>query len=511
MMHGGGKSDEAIVAGKPANEAAQAVEEAVERRAEAEGNANQHDTPRTPSRTSVPHGLERIRLTARESKKERFTALLHHVNTALLEAEFYALKAHAAAGVDGLTWRDYEQNLEGNLADLHARIHRGAYRPLPSRRVHIPKPDGGQRALAVAALEDKIVQRATAAVLGAIYEEDFLGFSYGFRPVRGAHDAMDALVVGIERRRVNFIVDADIRSFFDTVSQDWLIRFAEHRIGDRRIIHLIRKWLRAGVLEDGIVTGSERGTAQGAVISPLLANIYLHYALDLWAERWRRREVAGDMIIVRYADDFIVGFEHEAEARRFLDALRQRLAEFALSLHPEKTRLIEFGRKAEENRKRRGLGKPETFNFLGFTFICGKSRHGKFLIKRKSRRDRVRAKLQAIKQELRRRMHQAIPAQGKWLKQVIRGYFNYHAVPTNRRAIASFRDEIAREWWRRLNRRGQRRPIVWECMKKLADDWLPQPHILHLWPNQQFAVRHPRWEPYAGKPHVRFCAGGAQQ
>ena len=510
MMHGGGKSDEAIVAGKPANEAARAAEEAVERRAETEGNANQHDTHRTPSRTSVTQGLDRIRLTAKEREKERFTALLHHVNTDLLEAEFYALKEHAAAGVDGLTWRDYEQNLEGNLADLHARIHRGAYRPLPSRRVYIPKPDGGQRPLAVAALEDKIVQRATAAVLGAIYEEDFLGFSYGFRPGRGAHDAMDALVVGIERRKVNFIVDADIRSFFDTVSQDWLIRLVEHRIGDRRISRLIRKWLRAGVLEDGIVSISERGTAQGAVISPLLANIYLHYALDLWAERWRRREVAGDMIIVRYADDFIVGFEHEVEARRFLDALRQRLAEFALSLHPEKTRLIEFGRKAEENRKRRGLGKPETFSFLGFTFICGKSRRGTFLIKRKSRRDRMRAKLQAIKQELRRRMHQPIPAQGKWLAQVIRGYFNYHAVPTNRRAIASFRDEIAREWWRRLNRRGQRRPIVWERMKKLADDWLPQPHILHLWPNQQFAVRHPRWEPYAGKPHVRFCAGGAQ-
>jgi group II intron reverse transcriptase/maturase len=459
----------------------------------------------------VPQGLERIRLTAKERKKERFTALLHHISTDLLEAEFFALKEHAAAGVDGLTWRNYEQNLEGNLADLHARVHRGAYRPLPSRRVHIPKPDGGQRPLAVAALEDKIVQRATAAVLNAIYEEDFLGFSYGFRPRRGAHDALDALVVAIERRRVNFIVDADIRSFFDTVSQEWLIRFVEHRIGDRRIIRLIRKWLRAGVLEDGIVTVSERGTAQGAVISPLLANIYLHYALDLWAERYRRRETTGDMIIVRYADDFIVGFEHEADARRFLDALRQRLAEFALSLHPEKTRLIEFGRFAAANRKRRGLGKPETFDFLGFTFICGKSRRGKFLIKRKSRQDRMRAKLQAIKQELRRRTHQPIPRQAKWLAQVIRGYFNYHAVPTNRRALASFRDEIVRAWWRRLNRRGQRRPLVWERMKKLADDWLPRPHILLPWPNQQFAVRHPRWEPYAGKPLVRFCAGGAQQ
>jgi RNA-directed DNA polymerase len=511
MMHRGGKSDEVVVAVKPANEAERSAEETVERRAEAKGNADQRDTHRTPSRASVTQGLDRIRLTAKERKKERFTALLHHVNTDLLEAAFHALKEHAAAGVDGLTWRDYEQNLESNLAVLHARVHRGAYRPLPSRRVHIPKPDGGQRPLAVAALEDKIVQRATAAVLNAIYEEDFLGFSYGFRPGRGAHDALAALVVAIERRKVNFIVDADIRSFFDTVSQDWLIRFVEHRIGDQRIIRLIRKWLRAGVLEDGIVSISEKGTAQGAVISPLLANLYLHYALDLWAERWRGREVTGDMIIVRYADDFIVGFEHEADARRFLDAMRQRLAEFALSLHPEKTRMIEFGRHAEENRRRCGLGKPETFNFLGFTFICGKSRRGKFLIKRKSRRDRMRAKLQAIKQELRQRMHQPIPAQGKWLKQVIRGYFNYHAVPTNRRALASFRDAIVKAWWRRLNRRSQRRSVVWERMKQLADNWLPQPHILHPWPNQQFAVRHPRWEPYAGKPHVRFCAGGAQR
>jgi group II intron reverse transcriptase/maturase len=492
MMHGRGKSDSAIVAEKPANKAERSAAEPVEPRAETKGNARQPDTRRTQGRVSVPQGLERIRRTARERKKERFTALLHHVDTDLLAAEFFALKEHAAAGVDGLTWRDYEQNLEGNLADLHARIHRGAYRPLPSRRVMIPKPDGGQRLLAIAALEDKIVQRAVAAVLNAIYEEDFLGFSYGFRARRGAHDALDALVVAIERRKVNFIVDADIRSFFDTVSQEWLIRFVEHRIGDQRIIRLIRKWLRAGVLEDGVVRVSEEGTAQGAVISPLLANIYLHYALDLWAERWRRQQATGDMIIVRYADDFIVGFEHEADARRFLDALRERLAEFALALHPEKTRLIEFGRHAQENRRRRGLGKPETFNFLGFTFICSRSRRGKFLIKRKSRRDRMRAKLKAIRQDLWRRMHQPIPNQGKWLGQVTRGYFNYHAVPTNTRALAGFRDEVVRSWWRTLNRRSQRRSLIWEQMKTLADDWLPKPSPLHSWPNQRFAVRHPR-------------------
>src|SRR5947199_9001595 len=318
-----------------------------------------------------------------------------------------------------MTWDAYEADLERRLEDLHARVHSGAYRALPSRRVYIPKPDGRQRPLAIAALEDKIVQRAAAMVLNAIYEEEFLGFSYGFRPGRGAHDAMDALVVGIERKKVSFILDADIRSFFDTVNQEWLIKFVEHRIGDKRMIRLLQKWLKAGVLEDGVVTVSEMGTGQGAVISPLLANIYLHYVLDLYAERWRRREAAGDMIIVRYADDFIVGFQHESDAKRFLDALRERLGKFALSLHPEKTRLIEFGRFAAQNRKERGLGKPETFNFLGFTFICGKSRAGKFLIRRKTRAERMRAKLTEIKQEMRRRMHQPIPNQGRWLGRVV--------------------------------------------------------------------------------------------
>ena len=334
MMHGREKSDPAIVAVKPTNKAERSAAEPVEPRAGTKGNAGQQSTGRMQSRETVTQALERIRQAARQRKKEKFTALLHHISIEQLEAAFFELKEDAAAGVDGLTWKDYEADLERKLEDLHARVHRGAYRPQPSRRVYIPKPDGGERPLAVAALEDKIVQRATAAVLNAIYEEDFLGFSYGFRPGRGAHDALDALVVGISSRKVNFILDADIRSFFDTVSQEWLIRFVEHRIGDRRIIRLIRKWLKAGVLEDGIVSVSDRGTGQGAVISPLLANIYLHYVLDLWAERWRRREATGDMIIVRYADDFIVGFQHESDARRFLDAMRERLQEFALSLHP---------------------------------------------------------------------------------------------------------------------------------------------------------------------------------
>ena len=521
MMHGHEKSDSAIVAVKPTNKALHSAAEQstaelfaaepVEPRAETKRNAGQQSTCGTQGQISVSQALERIRRVAKERKKEKFTSLLHHISIDLLDEAFFELKEEAAPGVDGLTWTEYEQNLDRNIEDLHARVHRGAYRALPSRRVYIPKPDGRQRPLAVAALEDKIVQRATAAVLNAIYEEDFLGFSYGFRPGRGAHDAMDALVVGIERKKVNYILDADIRSFFDTVSQEWVIKFVEHRIGDRRMIRLIQKWLMAGVLEDGVVTISEMGTGQGAVISPLLANIYLHYVLDLYAERWRRREAAGDMIIVRYADDFIVGFQHESDAKRFLDALRERLAEFALSLHPEKTRLIEFGRYAAQNRKRRGLGKPETFNFLGFIFICGKSRKGGFLIKRKTRRDRMRAKLKAVSQEMRRRMHHSLPSVGKWLGHVVKGYFNYHAVPTNIRALRTFRDEIVRRWRRTLCRRSDKGDIPWNGMKKIADDWLPQPHILHPWPNRRFAVRHPRWEPYAGKLHVRICAGGAQQ
>jgi group II intron reverse transcriptase/maturase len=452
----------------------------------------------------VSQALGRIRQAARQRRKERFTALFHHISTDLLEEAFSELKEDAAPGVDRLTWKDYEADLERNLEDLHDRVQRGAYRALPSRRVYIPRPDGRQRPLAVAALEDKIVQRAVAALLNAIYEEDFLGFSYGFRPGRGTHDAMDALCVGIHSKKVSHILDADIRSFFEEISQEWLIRFLEHRIGDRRIIRLIQKWLKAGILEDGVVSVSDRGTGQGSVISPLLANVYLHYCFDLWVERWRRRQATGDMIIVRYADDFIVGFQHESDARRFLDEMRERLGKFALSLHPEKTRLIEFGRFAAERRKRRGLGKPETFNFLGFTFICGKTRSGKFQIQRKTRRDRMQAKLRKIKEALRRCMHRPIPEQGKWLGRVVRGYFNYHAVPTNARALDVFRHHVTDLWRRTLRRRSQKDRITWARITKLVDDWLPKPIILHPWPSDRFAVTHPRWEPYAGKPHVRF-------
>ncbi|MGH6752946.1 MAG: group II intron reverse transcriptase/maturase [Bradyrhizobium sp.] len=510
MMHEREKSDLAIVVTKPANVPARAGAELVEPRAGAEENAIEDGTPRTPSRAGVSHGLERVRQAAKGLKKEKFTALLHHVDTALLRTAYLALKRDAAPGVDGVTWGDYGEGLEQKLEDLHDRIHRGAYRAQPSRRRFIPKPDGRQRPLGLAALEDKIAQRALVEVLNAIYEEDFLGFSYGFRPGRSQHDALDALAVGIEQARVNWILDADIAGFFDAVSHDWLIRFVEHRIGDRRVIRLIRKWLKAGVMEDGVVTPSEVGTPQGAVASPLLANIYLHYVFDLWAQRWRCRHAQGKVILVRYADDIVAGFEHKADAERFLTDLHQRLAAFALALHPDKTRLIEFGRFAAANRERRGLGKPETFNFLGLTHICGRSRKGRFQLRRRSRRDRMQGKLRELKAELRRRWHDAIPSQGRWLKQVLTGWYNYHAVPTNGPALSAFREHVTELWLRALRRRSQKDRTAWPRMHRIVSQWLPHPRILHPWPNVRFAVTHPRWEPDALIGPVRFCAGGAQ-
>jgi RNA-directed DNA polymerase len=491
-MHGPEESDSVIVAMKPTNKAERSVAEPVEPRTETKGNADQQSTRRAQDRASVSQALERVRQAARQRKKERFTSLLHHVDPAMLRTAFYAMKRDAAPGVDGVTWQTYEQDLDRRIEALHDRVQAGTYRALPSRRSYIPKEDGSKRPLAVAALEDKIVQRAVAAVLSAIHEEDFLGFSYGFRPNRSQHDALDAVIVGVSSKKVNYILDADIRSFFTEVSQQWVVRFLEHRIGDKRIIRLVQKWLRAGILEDGIVTIEEKGTGQGSVISPLLANIYLHYVFDLWAERWRRREATGDMIMVRYADDTVVGFQHENDARRFRDAMRDRLREFSLSLHPEKTRLIEFGRFAAQNCKRRGRSKPETFTFLGFVLICDKSRRGDFRIRRKSRRDRMRTKLREIKEALRHRMHRPIPETGKWLAQIVAGYFAYHAVPTNSPALSAFRYHVVILWHRRLCRRSQRARLVWTRMAKLADEFLPSPRILHPWPSVRFAVRHPR-------------------
>ena len=491
-MHDPEKSDPGILAVKPTNKAGRPAAEPVERRPGTERNAEQQSTLRTRGRERVTQALNRVWQAARQRKREKFTALLHHVSVDTLREAFYALKRKAAPGEDGVTWEDYEVDLEPRLADLHGRVQRGAYRPQPSRRTYIPKADGKQRPLAIAALEDKIVQGATVMVLNCIDEEEFLGFSYGFRPGRGPHDALDALYVGIDSRRVDWIVDADIQNCFGSVSQEWLVRFLEHRIGDKRIIRLIQKWLWAGILEDGIVTVDDRGTGQGSVISPLLANIYLHYGFDLWAARWRRHAATGDMIVVRYADDLVVGFEKEGDACRFLDAMRTRFETFALTLHPEKTRLLEFGRNAAVNREKRGLGKPETFNFLGLTFISGKLRKGKFLIHRKTRRDRVRAKLEDVKEQLRQRRHQPIPKQGEWLRQVVTGHFAYDAVPTNGRALTAFRYHVVDLWRRSLRRRSQKDGTTWERMAKLADDWLPKPRILHPWPSQRFAVTHSR-------------------
>jgi RNA-directed DNA polymerase len=491
-MHDPEKSDSGIVATKPTNKAGQPAAEPVEPRPGTKGNVGQQSTHRAQSRIRVTQALDRVRQAARQRKKERFTGLLHHINVDTLKTAFYALKRKAAPGVDGVTWQDYESDLGLRLEDLHGRVHRGAYRPQPSRRTYIPKADGKQRPLAIAALEDKIVQGATVLVLNAIYEVDFVGFSYGFRPKRGPHDALDALSTAIKIKKVNWILDADIQNFFGAVSQEWLIRFLEHRIGDKRIVRLIQKWLKAGILEDGVVTVDDTGTGQGSVISPLLANVYMHYCFDLWAKRWRRQEARGDMIVVRYADDLVIGFEHKEDAQRFLDAMRDRLGEFVLSLHPAKTRLIEFGRFAATDRKRRGLGKPETFTFLGFTFICGRSHRGTFVLQRKTRRDRMRRKLKDIKVDLQRRMHQPIPEQGKWLSQVVAGHFAYYAVPTNSRALSAFRRCVTDLWRRTLRRRSQRDGFTWERMAKLVNDWLPPPRILHPWPDIRFDVKHPR-------------------
>jgi len=422
---------------------------------------------------------------------------MHHVSVELLEQAFLELKRNASAGIDGVSWQGYDANLLENLASLHVRVQRGTYKALPVRRRFVPKPDGKRRPLGVTALEDKIVQRAIVMVLNTIYESEFLGISYGFRPGRNQHDALDALSVGITSTAVNWVLDADIRSFFDRIDQQWLIRFLRHRIGDERIIRLIQKWLKAGVMDEDEWSVSNLGTPQGAVISPLLANIYLHYVFDLWAVQWRQREADGNIIMVRYADDIIVGFRYEEDAKRFQDALRVRLERFGLDLHPDKTRLLEFGRLAAARRKRQGLGKPQTFKFLGFVFICGRTRWGAFQLQRKSRSDRMRETLRRIKERLRRHKHAPIADQGRWLRAVVTGWLNYHAVPTNSQALAAFRYHVVNLWLRTLRRRSQKDATSWARMTRIAEQWLPRARILHPWPDQRFAVKHPRQEPSA--------------
>jgi group II intron reverse transcriptase/maturase len=433
--------------------------------------------------------LERVRQNARKDKKMKFTALLHHINEGSLQRAFYRLEPNAAPGIDGVVWQQYRMNLETHIKELCGRVHRGSFRAKPSRRVYIPKSDGRLRPLGVAALEDKIVQAAVVEVLNAIYETDFLGFSYGFRPGRGAHDALDALAVGIQKRKVNWVLDADIRGFFDNISHEWMLKFLQHRIADRRMLRLICKWLHAGVIEQDRWMATERGTPQGATLSPVLANIYLHYVLDTWAHHWRQKHARGTVILVRYADDFVMGFEHREEAEQFLTLLRQRMAKFGLELHGEKTRLIRFGRFASEKRKRAGQPKPETFNFLGFTHICGTSGSGNFLLSRHTMSKRLRAKLSELKLELQVRRHQPLHAQGKWLGTVVQGYYRYYGVPTNIRAMSQFRTELARCWFRSLRRRSEKRRLTWERMNKYVTRWLAPAHICHPWPWERFAVR----------------------
>jgi RNA-directed DNA polymerase len=497
-MHALEESDHAIVPMNQPNKEGQPSAEVGEGRAWAKENIVQSNTSLTQSGKRVSQGLRGVREAAKERKQERFTALLHHLSADLLRGSFYALKRRAAPGVDGMTWQEYETGLEDRLADLHSRVQRGVYRAKPSRRVYIPKADGRQRPLGIAALEDKIVQHAVVTILNQIYEVDFQGFSYGFRPGRSPHLALDALSVGIHRKRVKWVLDADICGFYDNVSHEWALKFFEHRVADRRMLRLIQKWLKAGVSEDGEWSESKVGTPQGSVVSPLLANVYLHYVFDLWIEAWRKKVARGDVIVVRYADDLVLGFENRAEAERFLEAFKERLAKFGLELNAEKTRLIEFGRFAAPNREQRGEGKPETFTFLGFTHYCGKRRgNGAFIVWRKTAKKRMVAKLRAIKAELRYRMHEPIASVGAWLQKVVVGYYQYHAVPGNLDRLRIFGQRLRRVWRLILSRRSQCGMLPWDRLTPIFARWIPIPRVLHPYPMERFIAIHPRWEPYA--------------
>jgi RNA-directed DNA polymerase len=488
-MNGQGQSDRLVVPTKSPNKAGTPVAEEMEGRGLAKGNLIQHTTLRTQGRVGVHQALDRVREVAEKDKTVRFTALLHHIgDPETLRAAYFALKRDAAPGVDGETWRHYGEALEGNLADLSARLKRGAYRAKPVKRTYIPKADGRQRPLGIPTLEDKVVQRATAEVLHAIYEADFVSFSYGFRPGRSPHDALDARYAGLLTQKVNWVLDADIRGCFDAIDHGWLVKFVEHRVADQRVVRLIQKWLNAGVLEDGVRRWAETGTPQGGSISPLLANLYLHHVFDLWARGWRKTHAHGDVIVVRYADDFIVGFQYREEAERFLAELRERVAKFGLELHPEKTRLLEFGAYAAEHRQRAGKGKPETFNFLGFTHICGKKRNGRFTVVRQTIRKRVQAKLSEVKAELRRRLHTPIPVVGAWLRRVIQGHLQYYGVPMNGSALFTFCFQVGRLWYRALRRRSQTARLTWERMRRLIQRWLPPPRITHPYPLRRLGV-----------------------
>jgi RNA-directed DNA polymerase len=489
MTNGPGKSDRPTVPEKFPNNAGQPAAEGMEGRGLAKGNLPQQNASRTPSREDALSALERVRQAASKDKKLRFTALLHHIyNPETLRKAYFSLKKEAAPGVDGETWRHYGETLEDNLQELSHRLKRGAYRAKPVRRVYIDKNDGRKRPLGVPVLEDKIVQRATVEVLNAIYETDFLGFSYGFRPGRSQHQALDALYTGLLTRKVNWVLDLDIHNFFDGLSHEWLVKFIEHRIADQRVVRLIQKWLNAGVLEDGKRIRVEEGTPQGGSASPLLANVYLHYVFDLWVQAWRQKRAHGDVIVVRFADDIVVGFNSKADADQFRAELTERMQKFNLELHPEKTRLLEFGPYAIDQRQWRGEGKPETFNFLGFTHICVKKSNGRFTVLRQTIRKRLQTKLNEVKAELQRRMHKPIPEQGKWLRAVVGGHIRYYGVPINQPALALFRFRVGWLWHRSLSRRSQNGRVRWDRMRRLITRWLPLPTVCHPYPLRRMGV-----------------------
>ena len=497
-MNGREKSDRCVVPKKLSNKGRGAPRsaETVEGRDLAKGNSEQQNRSRTQCRADLQRELHRVREAAQRDRELRFTALWHHVyKVDRLREAYFGLKRGSAPGVDGRTWQQYGEDLEDNLRGLSERLKAGTYRAKPVRRVYIPKPDGRQRPIGVPTLEDKIVQRSTVDVLNAIYEVDFLGFSYGFRPGRSPHNALDALTVGLERKRVNWVFDADIRGFYDAIDHEWLVKFLEHRIADQRVVRHVKKWLNAGVLEDGKRTRSEKGTPQGGSASPLLANVYLHYVFDLWAHQWRNREARGDVIIVRFADDVVVGFQHRSDAERFRVEVEKRFRRFHLELHPDKTRLIEFGRYAAERRESRGSSKPETFNFLGLTHVCGRRRRGGFKVLRRTERKRVRRKLREVKAELRRRMHHPVSEVGRWLASVIRGHAQYYGVPGNSYAIQAFRYQVIKLWHWTLRRRSQKHNLTWERMQRLIRRWIPGVRICHPYPAQRLVVG-----PKAGAP-----------
>lgn len=494
-MYATGKSDGVIVSVKRANKGAQPdiigqpLAEFVEKRPPAEGNTGQTTVTGTQGLGGASSGLSRVREAAKRDSKLQFSNLLHHVNVDLLRQSYLALNRQAVTGVDGVTWQKYSQTLEERLIVLHDQVQSESYRAKPSKRIWIPKSDGQQRPIGIAALEDKIVQQALTTILQQIYEEDFLGFSYGARPGRSQHQALDALYVAITQRKVNWVLDADLRKFYDSLDHEWLMKFVEHRVADQRVLRLIRKFLRAGVSEEGEWSKTVVGTPQGAVISPLLANIYLYYALDQWVNWWRKQRDHGEIYIVRYADDFVMGFQHQSDAEQFQVELKERLAKFGLEVHEGKTRLVEFGRSAIADRQKRGEGKPETFDFLGFTHICTRKKNGSFAIYRKTIAKRLRAKIKMVRETLNRNRHRPVAEQGAWLKAVMRGHFNYYGVPGNRKALDTFRTQIQLCWLKALRRRSHKAlALTWQRMRKLIRTWLPTAKVVHPYPNQRFCV-----------------------